>query len=97
MTMLELRVLVSLAIHHKRPLKSGDVKQAFIKATLPDTEQYVISPPAGCPNSQPNTYWLLKQTLFGLKRRPRHWFLKATELLHQCGLEPTPNNPCLFV
>eukprot|EP00957_Ditylum_brightwellii_P203266 15333936-Ditylum_brightwellii.AAC.1 len=34
MTMLELRVLVSLAIHHKRPLKSKDVKQAFVKATL---------------------------------------------------------------
>eukprot|EP00957_Ditylum_brightwellii_P028868 2180955-Ditylum_brightwellii.AAC.1 len=29
MSMLELYVLVSLAIHHKRPLKSGDVKQAF--------------------------------------------------------------------
>eukprot|EP00957_Ditylum_brightwellii_P173278 13192220-Ditylum_brightwellii.AAC.1 len=29
MTMLEIRILVSLAIYHKRPLKSGDVKQAF--------------------------------------------------------------------
>eukprot|EP00957_Ditylum_brightwellii_P026160 1979271-Ditylum_brightwellii.AAC.1 len=97
MTMLELLVLVSLAIHHKRPLKSGDAKQAFVKATLPNTEQYVIRPPAGCLNSQPNTYWLLKRTLFGLKRSPCHRSLKATELLRQCGLEPTPNNPCLFV
>eukprot|EP00957_Ditylum_brightwellii_P094621 7206185-Ditylum_brightwellii.AAC.1 len=29
MTMLELRVLVSLVMHHKQHLKSGDVKQAF--------------------------------------------------------------------
>eukprot|EP00957_Ditylum_brightwellii_P188703 14364646-Ditylum_brightwellii.AAC.1 len=42
MTMLELRVLVSLDIHCKQPLKSGDVKQAFVKATLPESEQYVI-------------------------------------------------------
>eukprot|EP00957_Ditylum_brightwellii_P138403 10549236-Ditylum_brightwellii.AAC.1 len=40
--------------------ESGDVKQAFVKATLPKTEQYVILPPAGCPNPNPNTYWLLK-------------------------------------
>eukprot|EP00957_Ditylum_brightwellii_P129078 9846108-Ditylum_brightwellii.AAC.1 len=42
MTMLELMALASLAIHHKQPLKSGDVKQAFVKATLPESEQYVI-------------------------------------------------------
>eukprot|EP00957_Ditylum_brightwellii_P102523 7813470-Ditylum_brightwellii.AAC.1 len=66
MTMLEFHVLVSLAIHHKRPLKSGDVKKSFVKATLPETEQYIIQPPAGCPNSKSNTYWLLKQTLYGL-------------------------------
>eukprot|EP00957_Ditylum_brightwellii_P096735 7367439-Ditylum_brightwellii.AAC.1 len=81
-TILELRVLASLAVHHKRPLKSGNVKQAFVKATLPETEQYVIRPPAGCPNSKTNTYWLLKRTLYGLKQSPWHWFLKATELLH---------------
>eukprot|EP00957_Ditylum_brightwellii_P092457 7040693-Ditylum_brightwellii.AAC.1 len=96
MSMVELHVLVSLAIYHKHPLKSWDVKQAFVKATLPETEQYVIRQPAGCPNSKPNTYWLLKRTLYGLKRSPQHWFMKATELLHKCGLEPTPNNPCLF-
>eukprot|EP00957_Ditylum_brightwellii_P156039 11876673-Ditylum_brightwellii.AAC.1 len=42
MSMLEFHVLVSLATHHKCPLKSGDVKQAFVKATLPETEQYII-------------------------------------------------------
>eukprot|EP00957_Ditylum_brightwellii_P151994 11574534-Ditylum_brightwellii.AAC.1 len=53
MTILKLKVLLSLAIHHKRPLKSGDVKQAFVKATLPENEQYTIQLPAGCPNSKP--------------------------------------------
>eukprot|EP00957_Ditylum_brightwellii_P061638 4676939-Ditylum_brightwellii.AAC.1 len=41
MTMLELRVLVLLAIHHKQPLKSGDMKQASVKVTLPESEQHM--------------------------------------------------------
>ena len=61
-SMVELRFLVSLAIHHRRPLRSGDVKQAFVQATLPDDEQYVLRPPTGCPNTPKNTYWLLKHT-----------------------------------
>ena len=95
-SMVELRFLVSLAIHHRRPLRSGDVKQAFVQATLPDNEQYVLRPPAGCPNTPKNTYWLLKRTLYGLKRSPKHWFVKATKLLAQCGMYPTQNNPCIF-
>ena len=94
---LEVRLLTSLSIFHKRTLKNGDIKQAFCQAVLPHTEQYALCPPPGCPNTPPKTYWLLKRTLYGLKRSPRHWFIKATELLAQCGLHPTPNNPCLFV
>ena len=93
----ELRLLTSLAIHHKRPLLSGDIKQAFCQSTLPPSEKYVLRPPPGCPRTPPNTYWLLKRTLYGLKRSPRHWFNKATHLLKKCNLHPTPNNPCLFV
>ena len=96
MSMVELRLLTSLAVHHKRTLKNGDIKQAFVQAVLPDHEQYVLRPPPGCPNTPKDTYWLLKRTLYGLKRSPRHWFIKATQLLADCGLYPTPNNPCLF-
>ena len=42
MSMVELRFLVSLAIHHRRPLRSGDIKQAFCQASLPPNEQYVL-------------------------------------------------------
>ena len=92
----ELRFLVSLAIHHRRPLRSGDVKQAFCQATLPADEQYVLRPPVGCPNTPRNTFWLLQRTLYGLKRSPKHWYVKMTAFLAQCGLFPTPNNPCMF-
>ena len=96
LSMVELRLLTSLAVHHKRTLKNGDIKQAFVQAVLPDHEKYVLRPPPGCPNTPKDTYWLLKRTLYGLKRSPRHWFIRATAMMAECGLYPTPNNPCLF-
>eukprot|EP00957_Ditylum_brightwellii_P013952 1052871-Ditylum_brightwellii.AAC.1 len=54
------------------PVMSMPELQVFVKAKLPANKQYVIRPPAGCPNSKPNTYWLLKRTLYGLKQSPRH-------------------------
>ena len=44
----------------------------------------------------PKTYWLLKRTLYGLKRSPKHWFDRATSLLRSLNLTPCPNAPCIF-
>ena len=77
MSLLELRLITAIAVRHKRILKSGDVKQAFVQATLPPEENYVLKPPSGCYLTPPNTYWLLKRTLYGLKRSPRHWYERA--------------------
>jgi len=51
MNLLGLRLLTALSIRLKRKLKSGDVKQAFVQALLPDDEQCVPQPPVGCPIS----------------------------------------------
>ena len=59
-------------------------------------KQYVLRPPAGCPNTPLRTYWLLKRTLCGLKRSPKHCFDRATNLLTSIGLRPCPNAPSLF-
>ena len=96
MNLLELRLLTAIAVKHKRKLKSGDVKQAFCQATLPDHEKYVLRSPAGCPHTSKNTYWLLKRTLYGLKRSPRHWYDRAVALLEQVGLKRCPKSLCMF-
>ena len=70
--MLELHLLVSLAVQHKVPLKNGDIKQAFVKATLPPDEKYVLLRPPNCNRTPAITYWLLKRTLYGLKVTPKH-------------------------
>ena len=89
-------MLTALAVHNIRVLKNGDIKQAFVEATLPEHENYVLRPPAGCPRTPPKTYWLLKRTLYGLKRSPHHWYTKCVQILEKCGLTPTKHNPCLF-
>ena len=76
MSLLEVRLLASMAVRDQCVLQAGDVKQAFVQSKLPKDEVYVLRPPAGCPKTPPNSYWLLKRSLYGLKRAPRHWFQK---------------------
>ena len=66
--------MVAMAVKHRRYLKIGDAKQAFVQAALPPEEQYVVKPPVGCPYTPPSTYWKLKRILYRLRRSPRHWF-----------------------
>jgi len=66
MSQLELRLLTSLAILHRRYLKNCDVKQAFVMSSLPENEQYFVKPPVGCFRSKPGTYWRLLRSLYGL-------------------------------
>jgi hypothetical protein len=40
MSQLELRILMSLAVHNKRTLKNCIIKQAFVQSSLPEDEVY---------------------------------------------------------
>jgi hypothetical protein len=67
MPQLELWILTSLAVYHKRTLKNCVVKQAFVQSSLPSGEEYFVKPPLGCPRSAPGTYWRLIRSLYGLR------------------------------
>jgi len=96
MSQLELRLLTSLEIFHKRTLKNCDVKQVFVQSSLPPEEEYFVRPPIGCPKSPPGTYWKLIRSLYGLCRAPKLWFDKLSAHLKSMGLKSTANSPCLF-
>jgi len=96
LSQLELRLLTSLAVYHKRVLKNCDVKQAFIQSTLPPDENYFLRPPPGCPRSKPGQYWRLLRSLYGLKRAPKLWYNMLSSHLKAMGLQCSPNSPCLF-
>ena len=91
-----MRLLVSLAVENRRTLKQGDCKNAFCQGVLPDDKVTIVKPPIGDPDAGNDEYWLLKKTLYGLRRSPRHWYNKITTVLASIGLKPNASDPCMF-
>jgi hypothetical protein len=91
-----MRLLVSLAVEKCRTLKQGDCKNAFCQGVLPDDEITIVKPPLGDPDAAKDEYWLLKKTLYGLRRSPRHWYNKISAVLRCMGLKPNASDPCVF-
>jgi hypothetical protein len=78
------------------PLCQGDCKNAFCQGILPPDEITIVRPPSGNPEAKPDKYWLLKQTLYGLRCSPRHWYDKINAILRLMGLQPSLEDPCLY-
>jgi hypothetical protein len=91
-----LRMLASKAAECKRILQQGDCKNAFCQAYLPDDECTVVRPPVGDPGYAKDEFWLLKKTLYGLRRSPHHWYNMFTKILTELGLQASPHDPCVY-
>jgi hypothetical protein len=73
--------LFSLAVEKRHPLSQGDCKNAFCQGILPPDEITIVRPLDGDPEAEPNEYWLLQKTLYGLCRSPHHWYDKINAIL----------------
>jgi hypothetical protein len=73
-----------------------DCKIAFCQGVLPPNEVTIVRPPSGDLEAEPNEYWLLLRTLYGLCRSPWHWYKKINKILLSIGLTPSLEDPCLF-
>jgi hypothetical protein len=80
----------------KRILQQGDCKNAFCQAYLPEDECTVVHPPVGDPGYAKDEFWLLKKTLYGLRRSPHHWYNMFTKILTKLGLQASPHDPCVY-
>jgi len=90
------RAFVANGVALGRITKQADAKNAFCHPSLPDDEVCVVTPPKGCPFSKPGDYWLLKKTLYGLRRSPQHWYKTLASALADIGLTPCAHDPCIY-
>jgi hypothetical protein len=88
--------LVSMAIQKRHPLCQGDCKNVFCQGILPSEEVTIVRPPSGDPNADPQEYWLLLRTLYGLRQSPCHWYNKINAILCSIGLTPSLEDQCLY-
>jgi hypothetical protein len=73
--------LTSMAVLARHSLHQGDCKNAFCQGILPPDKITIVRPPSGNPEAEPGKFWLLKQTLYGLRRSPQHWYDKINAIL----------------
>ena len=91
-----LRFITSMAVNARRTLKQGDVANAFCNSDLPPEEVTIVRPPIGDPSAAKDEFWLLKKTLYGLRRSPKHWYEKIDRIFRSMGLRPNLYDPCVY-
>ena len=90
------RVILSLAVTHKWPLRQLDVKNAFLNGHLTE-HVYMEQPPGYIDSRFPNHVCQLKKALYGLKQVPRAWFQHFSSFLHQLGFYCSCADTSFFV
>ncbi len=91
-----LRFLVSIAIQKRCPLHQGNCKNTFCPGILPPKEVTIVRPPFGDPNVDPQQYWLIMRTLYGLQQCPCYWYNKIHSILQSIGLTLLLEDPCPY-
>jgi histone deacetylase 1/2 len=90
-----IRLILSLAISYKWPLKQLDINNAFLNGTI-DEEVYMTQP-QGFESTDSSLVCKLQKALYGLKQAPRQWFDKLTATLLHFGFKASKCDPSLFI
>ncbi|KAK9696674.1 Reverse transcriptase (RNA-dependent DNA polymerase) [Popillia japonica] len=88
-----LRILLSVAVYREYQIHQMDVKGAFLYGEIKDN--VFLKPPKGIKIE--NGYALrLKKALYGLKKSPKHWYERFTEIITGFGFKRSENDYCLY-
>lgn len=87
------RLIFALVAGFDLESRQLDAINAFLNSEL--TEIVYTQLPDGF--RQKGQVWKLKRALYGLRTSPRLWQKEASRVLQELGLQPVPEDPCLFV
>jgi hypothetical protein len=90
------RLILSLAVSLKWPLRQLDVKNAFLHGTLKE-EVYMTQPQGYVDSTHPNYVCRLHKSIYGLKQAPRAWFESFTSQLLHLGFTASAADSSLFI
>lgn len=90
------RVILSLAVSQRWPLRQLDVQNAFLYGDLKETV-YLRQPPGFIDLQKPDHVCLLHKSLYGLKQAPRAWFHRLSRALLSLGFQGSKTDPSLFI
>ncbi len=72
-------------------------KNTFCQGIFPVGEITIVLPPSGDPEANPQEFWLLQRTLYGLWCSACHWSDKINVILRSIGLTQSLEDPCLYL
>lgn len=91
-----IRVVLSMAVTHKWPIKQLDVSNAFLHGVI--DEHVFMRQPQGYRSSDHPTYVCkLNKALYGLRQAPRAWFSVFSSFLLLQGFVPSKADASLFI
>jgi Reverse transcriptase (RNA-dependent DNA polymerase)/GAG-pre-integrase domain/gag-polypeptide of LTR copia-type len=91
-----IRIVLSLAVSHKWPIRQLDVNNAFLHGDLHE-EVYMSQPLGFIDSTYPSHVCRLTKALYGLKQAPRAWFHKLASSLLALGFIASTSDPSLFL
>ena len=91
-----IRLVLSLAVSNRWPVRQLDVQNAFLHGYL--AEEVYMRQPVGFVDSQyPHHVCKLQRSLYGLKQAPRAWFQRFSDFLLHLGFQESKCDYSLFV
>ncbi|PKU61448.1 Retrovirus-related Pol polyprotein from transposon TNT 1-94 [Dendrobium catenatum] len=94
--MVTIRMLLTVALHHKWTVTQLDVSNAFLHGELHD-EVYMRQPTGFVDTQFPNHVCRLHKSIYGLKQSPRQWFQQFTDFLKTLGFVFSKADPSLLL
>lgn len=91
-----IRLVISLAVTYKWPIKQLDVQNAFLHGDLDETV-FMLQPQGYIHPQYPQHVCKLHKSLYGLRQAPRSWFAKLSTKLQALGFKESKADTSLFV